>query len=196
MKNTLKNPEHSFKKHYFQIVCYSIFFTAFQFFVYEFFNYKNIIGEPKTEFITIPAMVAVIIVALLFLELYSLPYHRISKKISFRQFISHIIIFSIVISYQFAVVYNTLYILSPKSFQGVNSEGYFAILFDFFYYSVGILSSSSQSDIRAVTFYGKFISMIESLLFFYIIVIIVANYKEIGRSKIGSSIDIVSGNEK
>lgn len=196
MRTDFKKPEHSFKKHYFQIIFYSIFITAFQFIVVLYFNYKNINEEPKTEFISAPALMAVFLAGLLFWELFSVPYHHVSKKISFRQFISHIIIFSIAISYQFAVVYNTLYILNSKSFQGVNSDGYLGTFFDFFYYSVGILSSSSQSGIRAISFYGKLISMVESLIFFYIIVIIVANYKEIGKSNIGSSIDIISENEK
>ena len=192
----LKNPEYSFKKHYFEIAFFSVFFTMVQFTAFKIYDYLNINLESQSEFVTAPALVAVFFAVILFLELNSVPFHRVSKKISFRQFISHIIIFSIAISYQFAMIYNTLYILNPKSFQSVNSDGYFSTFFDFFFYSIGILSSSSQSSIMATTFYGKFISMVESLMFFYIIVIIVANYKEVGKSKMGSQTDIVSGYEK
>ncbi|OFY41224.1 MAG: hypothetical protein A2X18_12785 [Bacteroidetes bacterium GWF2_40_14] len=196
MNNMLKNPEYSFKKHYFEIAFFSVFFTMVQFTAFKIYDYLNINLESQSEFVTAPALVAVFFAVILFLELNSVPFHRVSKKISFRQFISHIIIFSIAISYQFAMIYNTLYILNPKSFQSVNSDGYFSTFFDFFFYSIGILSSSSQSSIMATTFYGKFISMVESLMFFYIIVIIVANYKEVGKSKMGSQTDIVSGYEK
>lgn len=191
MSNIKSKPSHSFRKHYYEIIFYSVLVTLFHFATITIYYLEGVDGESRS-FISSAAFIALIFVAILSAEIYSLSYHLALKKVTFRQFLTHLMVFPIAISYQFALIYNTLYVLNPKSFSGLEVKGYFASFFEFIYYSVSILSSSSLSEIKAITFYPKLFSLVESLMFFYLIVIILANYKDFGRAKFGSEIDIIS----
>ncbi|PKP00138.1 MAG: hypothetical protein CVU13_01095 [Bacteroidetes bacterium HGW-Bacteroidetes-8] len=179
----------SFKKHYTRVVFTSIFFTLLQ---YTMYFYSNLEGEEARGFFRAFSLIYLFLISVLAIELHSLPYHFVFKKVNFKQFVTHFIIFVIVISYLFASIYNTIYLLDNGSFTGSIVPGFFQSLFDFFCFSVDFISGSGLSDIRPVSFWAKLCSILESFLFLYIVIILLSNFKDFGKSKLGSSIDIIN----
>lgn len=179
----------SFKKHYIRVTSYSALFTLLQYLSYFYIGME---GKTEQGFFKAFGLLYILLGAVLVLELYALPYHYISKKVNFKQLVSHFAVFIIVICYLFASVFNTIYLLDAGSFTGSIAVGFFHSFFDFFCYSVGLLSGSGLSEIRPNSFWAKLCSILESFLFFYIIIILLANNKDVGKSKFGSSIDIIS----
>lgn len=105
----------------------------------------------------------------------------ISESMTFSKLMWHIIIslFSIVLSFGFA--FNALYFFDETMFANVTGNGYFEKAIQFIYYSFGLLFSTDICDIRATSLISQGVVVVESLISFLVIVILIANYENIGR---------------
>ena len=107
--------------------------------------------------------------------------HYISKSMTFPRLIWHIIIslFSIVLCFGFA--YNSLFFYDETMFVNVSGNGYFEKAIQFIYYSFGLLFSTDICDIKATSLISQGVVIFETLTSFLVIVILLANYENIGR---------------
>ena len=105
----------------------------------------------------------------------------ISESLTFPRLILHIIIslFSIVLCFGFA--YNSLFFFDETMFVNVSGNGYFEKAIQFIYYSFGLLFNTDICDIKATSLISQGVVIIESLTSFLVIVILLANYENIGR---------------
>lgn len=104
------------------------------------------------------------------------------KTVSFNRIFFFIIYLITIISFQFAAIYNSLYILTPNTFKNVEQGSYIIQVFEFFYYSIGIFTTNSVSSIEACTFVSKLATLFESILMFVLLILIIGNLKDVGKA--------------
>lgn len=105
----------------------------------------------------------------------------VSRKMSISKLIFQILLSLISIVLCFGFAYNALYYYDSSMFSSVISEGIFKDALQFSYYSFEIMFNTDVSDIRAENYFSQGITIIESLTSFIIIVILIANYENIGK---------------
>lgn len=103
-----------------------------------------------------------------------------SKEMSFEKFLFQIFLslISIVLCYGYA--YNALYYYDSSSFLYVTNNGVFYEFLQFAYYSFEIMFNTDISEIKADNYFSQGITIIESLTSFLVIVLLIANYENIG----------------
>lgn len=105
----------------------------------------------------------------------------ISESMTFPRLILHIIISLLSIVLCFGFAYNSLFFFDETMFVNVSGNGYFEKAIQFIYYSFGLLFSTDICDIKATSLISQGVVIIESLTSFLVIVILLANYENIGR---------------
>lgn len=105
----------------------------------------------------------------------------VSQKKSFPQIIFYILssLFSVVLCFGFT--YNALYYYDNSMFSFVVNDGIFGEALQFVYYSFEIMFNTEVSDIKAENYWSQGINILESLTSFLVIVILIANYENIGK---------------
>lgn len=105
----------------------------------------------------------------------------ISESLTFPKLILYIILslFSVVLCFGFA--FNALFFFDGNMFTNVSGNGYFEQAIQFVYYSFGIMFSTEICDIKAISLISQGVVIAESLSSFIVIVILLANYENIGR---------------
>jgi hypothetical protein len=83
-------------------------------------------------------------------------------------------ILTLIIS-SFALINIIVYLYIPNAYSGVDSRNIFTIAFDFIYNSFTISTTLSGSNIQTELIISKFLSMIQVIIFYYIIGGIVIN---------------------
>lgn len=105
----------------------------------------------------------------------------IAESLTFPRLILHIIISLISIVLCFGFAYNSLFFFDETMFVNVSGNGYFEKAIQFIYYSFGLLFSTDICEIKATSLISQGVVILESLTSFLIIVILLANYENIGR---------------
>lgn len=104
----------------------------------------------------------------------------VGKIMSFPKLLIQIFLslLSIVLCYGFA--YNILYYYDNSMFSSVCYNDIIQETIQFVYYSCEIFFNTDVSDIRAINLISQGLTIVESLTSFLVIVILLANYKNIG----------------
>ena len=105
----------------------------------------------------------------------------VSESLTFPKLIWHIIISLLSIVLCFGFTFNALFFFDETMFVNVSGNGYFEKAIQFIYYSFGLLFSTDICDIKATSLISQGVVIIESLTSFLVIVILLANYENIGR---------------
>lgn len=105
----------------------------------------------------------------------------VSESLTFPKLIWHIIIslFSIVLCFGFT--FNALFFFDKTMFNNVSENGCFEEALQFVYYSFGLLFSVDICDIKATSLVSQGVVALEALASFLVLVILLANYENIGR---------------
>ena len=105
----------------------------------------------------------------------------VSQKMTFSKFLFQIFLSLLSITLCFGFTYNALYYYDNSMFSSVINDGVFKEALQFVYYSFEIMFNTDVSDIRAEKYLSQGITILESLTSFLVIVIIIANYENIGK---------------
>lgn len=104
----------------------------------------------------------------------------ISKKSSFLKFLLYIFLVLLSLVLNFAIQYDILYDFYPDAYKNIEVGCWYQSLAEFMFYSFGLITGNGISEIVPVTFVAKLLSSLEVLCSFIFLVIMLANYKEIG----------------
>lgn len=105
----------------------------------------------------------------------------VSRKMTFSKFLFQIFLSLLSIVICFGFTYNALYYFDNSMFSSVINDGVFKEALQFVYFSFEIMFNTDVSDIRAENYYSQSITILESLTSFFVIVILIANYENIGK---------------
>lgn len=105
----------------------------------------------------------------------------VSQKMTFSKFLFQIFLSLLSITLCFSFTYNALYYYDNSMFSSVINDGVFKEALQFVYYSFEIMFNTDVSDIRAEKYLSQGITILESLTSFFVIVILIANYENIGK---------------
>jgi len=105
----------------------------------------------------------------------------ISKKSSFLMFLLYIFLVLLSLVLNFAVQYDIMFDFYPDAYKNIVVECWYQSLAEFMFYSFGLITGNGISEIVPVTFVAKLLSSLEVLCSFVFLVIMLANYKEIGK---------------
>lgn len=105
----------------------------------------------------------------------------ISKKSSFLMFLLYIFLVLLSLVLNFAVQYDIMFDFYPDAYKNIVVECWYQSLAEFMFYSFGLITGNGISEIAPVTFVAKLLSSLEVLCSFVFLVIMLANYKEIGK---------------
>ena len=105
----------------------------------------------------------------------------ISKKSSFLMFLLYIFLVLLSLVLNFAVQYDIMFYFYPDAYKNIVVECWYQSLAEFMFYSFGLITGNGISEIVPVTFVAKLLSSLEVLCSFVFLVIMLANYKEIGK---------------
>ena len=105
----------------------------------------------------------------------------ISKESSFLKFIIYIFLVLLSLVLNFAIQHVIMYDFYPDAYKNIEVGCWYQSLAEFMFYSFGLITGNSISEIVPVTFVAKLLSSLEVLCSFVFLVIMLANYKEIGK---------------
>ena len=105
-----------------------------------------------------------------------------SEQNSFLKIIQSITITIFSLSLNFAFQYNIIFDYENASFVNIQKVNWWTDISNLFFYSFSIMTKSSISDIKSISFYTKLLSCVEVCFSFIIIILILANYQAIGGS--------------
>ena len=105
----------------------------------------------------------------------------ISKKSSFLMFLLYIFLVLLSLVLNFAVQYDIMFDFYPDAYKNIVVECWYQSIAEFMFYSFGLITGNGISEIVPVTFVAKLLSSLEVLCSFVFLVIMLANYKEIGK---------------
>ena len=105
----------------------------------------------------------------------------VSQKMTFPKFLLQIFLSLLSIVLCFGFTYNALYYYDDSMFSFVIDDGIFKEALQFVYYSFEIMFNTDVSNIRADKYLSQGITILESLTSFFVIVILIANYENIGK---------------
>lgn len=105
----------------------------------------------------------------------------ISKKSSFLMFLLYIFLVLLSLVLNFAVQYDIMFDFYPDAYKNIVVECWYQSLAEFMFYSFGLITGNGISEIVPVTIVAKLLSSLEVLCSFVFLVIMLANYKEIGK---------------
>ena len=80
----------------------------------------------------------------------------------------------------FAIQYDILFDFYPDAYKNIEVGCWYQSLAEFMFYSFGLITGNGISEIVPLTFVAKLLSSLEVLYSFVFLVILLANYKEIG----------------
>ena len=105
----------------------------------------------------------------------------ISKESSFLKFLSYIFLVLLSLVLNFAIQYDILFDFYPDAYKNIEVGCWYQSLAEFMFYSFGLITGNGISEIVPLTFVSKLLSSLEVLCSFVFLVILLANYKEIGK---------------
>ena len=100
----------------------------------------------------------------------------------FLKIIQSITITMFSLSLNFAFQYNIMFDYENASFTNIQKVNWWTDISNLFFYSFSIMTNSSISDIKPISFYTKLLSCVEVCFSFIVIMLILANYQVIGES--------------
>lgn len=104
----------------------------------------------------------------------------ISKESSFLKFLLYIFLVLLSLVLNFAIQYDIMFEFYPNAYKNIDVGCWYQSLAEFMFYSLGLILGNGISEIVPVTFMAKLLSSLEVLCSFIFLVILLANYKEIG----------------
>jgi hypothetical protein len=104
----------------------------------------------------------------------------ISKESSFLKFLLYIFLVLLSLVLNFAIQYDIMFEFYPDAYENIVGGFGYQSLAEFMFYSLGLILGNGISEIVPVTFMAKLLSSLEVLCSFIFLVILLANYKEIG----------------
>ena len=104
----------------------------------------------------------------------------ISKESSFLKFLLYIFLVLLSLVLNFAIQYDIMFEFYPNAYKNIVGGCWYQSLAEFMFYSLGLILGNGISEIVPVTFMAKLLSSLEVLCSFIFLVILLANYKEIG----------------
>lgn len=105
----------------------------------------------------------------------------VSQRMTFAKFLVQIFMSLLSIVLCFGFSYNALYYYDNSMFSSVVNDGIFGEALQFVYYSFEIMFNTEVSDIKAENYWSQGVNILESLTSFLVIVILIANYENIGK---------------
>ena len=141
-----------------------------------FFDFNNNKLEWVASFVL--AMLFAVLAAILYL--FESAGKIISKQTSFPKFIGCVFLVIASLSLNFAIQYFIIYSYDETLFNLHDASKTF-ILAEFFFYSFGLMLNTSISNIEPASLLVKLIASLEVISSFTVLVIVLANYQELGK---------------
>lgn len=106
-----------------------------------------------------------------------------SRKVSLSKLISYVFLILFSLSLMYCIMYYCIFDLYPNCFEGVSCSSNSVVkLFDFFFYSFSIMTTIGGTEVTPITLLSKSLVLLEMITAFLFIVVLIANYENVGRA--------------
>lgn len=107
---------------------------------------------------------------------------HISRKVSLSKLIANVFLTLFSLSLMYCIMYYCIYDLYPETFKGVSESNTVVVLFDFFFYSFSIITTIGGTELIPTSVLSKVLVLLEMLTAFLFLIILIANYENVGKS--------------